>query len=111
MYRYSHRKEERTRKEIALDSQRAFDPREWERQQKRQRTAILCAALKAAARHPNPTFRLRFSPESSPGQHCTIQSTMLKGGVSPLQPEWDPAAIERDVHTALLLRPTPGGAL
>jgi hypothetical protein len=88
MYDSAFRPDRRTSEEVILDTQREYNRRDWEREQQKQRTAPLRDALRIARRHPNPTFRLRFSPAGDAEQQVQVQIQLLKLGVLPQQLEW-----------------------
>ena len=91
MARYTHKQESRTPEEVRLDIQREYNRWDWERERRKQLTRLLRDALRVAARHPNPTFRLRFAAEGDPVQQLQAQRQLLSVGVTPEQLEW-PAA-------------------
>jgi hypothetical protein len=88
MYHSAFRPNRRAPEEVLLDTQREYNRRDWEREQKKQRTALLRDALQIARRHPNPTFNLRFSVVGDAEQQFKAQTQLLKAGVLPQQLEW-----------------------
>ena len=91
MYRYTQAQQPRTPEGILLDAQRECNRRDWEREQKERRTRALRGALRLAARHPNPSFHLRFAAEGGPTQKLRAQRQLLSVGVTLEQVEWPDA--------------------
>ena len=88
MARYTHKQESRTPEEVRLDAQREYNRRDWERERRKQLTRLLRDALRVAARHPDPSFHLRFAAAGDPSQQLKAQRQPLSVGVTPEQLEW-----------------------
>lgn len=88
MYPSAFRPDRRTPEDLLLDTQSEYNRRDWEREQQKQRTAQLPDAFRIATRHPDPRFRVRFSPAGDSEQQVQEQIKLLKLGVVPQQLEW-----------------------
>ena len=79
---------ERSPEEILLEQQRGFNCRDQQRERKKQLIRVLRDALKDAARHPNRTFRMRFSAGGDAEAQFRVQAQLQKLGVAAEQLEW-----------------------
>ena len=74
--------------EILLEQQRRFNCRDQQRERKKQLTRAFRDAQKDTTRHPNPTFRMRFSAGGDAKAQFRVQAQLLKLGVASEQLEW-----------------------